>query len=340
MYRHYSWNSRRPRGGAIIVLLAVALLALMAATAYVFDLGRIVAAAQYAQRTADAAALAAISQPISGATGAASTRVTTIAAANAQVSPYSLSLATDGVTFYAAGQTVPGYRMLSGQEEAARVVVHAQVEYSFARVFNMTNVIVERSATAARVHAAGGSIAPMAVGDGTPLTPGALVELHESTAKNMVLAPGNYGWLDPEGTDFLTMLTGYNLPQSVVQANYTEVGDLVDGLTGEKVGQWEKALEDRLARASVPPYASQTWTEGGYTADNPRILIVPLVVTAGGSGTGAAYEVRQFGAFWLEGVLGGKDKSIQGRFMKYVLPLGDDAGYDIDTGLWTMRLVG
>ena len=338
MKRRDGLSRRLADSGSVLVQVALALTVLVGAAALSFDLGQTVVAAQIAQRTADAAALAGASQVITGAEGAASSRATSIVAANSAGCAYPLAVPSGGVACLGSGAAIAGYRTLTAGEEAITVRVTAHVPFHFATLFGMDSTTAVRSATAARVHAAGASIMPMWISNATPLTVGVSQELHASTAGTEPIPPGSFGWLQPLAGDFSTLLSGYQVPDSVAQANYVQVGAIVDALTGQKVGQWDKVLQDRLARASVSPYASQTPTEGGYTDDNPRILLIPLVTVIGGTGTGATFRVERFGVFWLESVTGGSAKSITGQFLRYDVPLQPDTA--TNTGLWTVRLVG
>lgn len=324
--------------GAVLVQVAVSLLVLMASAALCFDLGQTVVAAQIAQRTADAAALAGASQAIISQASAASTRATSIVAANGTACLYPLAVTPSGVACLGPGSVIAGYRTLTSGEEAISVSVGADVTFHFGRLFGMNSTTVVRSATAGRVHAAGAPMSPMWISNSTPLTVGSDSQLHAATAEIEPIPPGSFGWLEPRAGDFRTLIGGYGIPDDVRLANYVEVGDTVDALTGERVGEWLTALRDRLDRASVPPYSTQTPTEGGYTDDNPRLLIVPLVTVIGGTGTGATFRIERFAVFWLESITGGSQKSIIGEFLRYDVPLQLDTSEN--TGLWTVRLVG
>lgn len=328
------------RRGAVTIQVAFALVVLIIAAAFCFDIGQTVVAAQIAQRTADAAALAGATKLMTGAESEASSRASGIVSANGTSCIYPLSLQPTGVMCYSSGQAISGYRTLGIGEEAICVPVQAKVPFYFAKIIGLESTIVKRSATAARVYAAGAPIVPMWISAATPLTNGVTTELHASTAAIEPIPPGNFGWLTPPAGDFTTLLSGANIPEATRLANYVKIGDAVTALPGQKVGQWEKVLKDRLSRASVPPYSTQTPTEGGYTDDNPRILIVPLVTVSSdsGSGSNATFRVEQFGVFWLESVEGGSSKSILGRFLRFDVPLQPDSS--VATGVWTVRLVG
>lgn len=337
MIRSSDLSEWTARGGSITLQVALALVVLVTSAALCFDVGQTVVAAQIAQRTADAAALAGAWGAITGAEAAASDRATSIVAANGATCSYPLAVPPSGIICLGSGSAIPGYRTLTAGEEAITVPVSAYVTFHFAPLFGLNSMTVVRSATVARVHAAGAPIAPMWISNSTPLIAGTDVELHASTAEIEPIPAGNFGWLEPQAGDFRMLLSGYQIPDDIRLANYVQVGDTVDARTGQQVGNWTKTLEDRLARATLPPYSSQTPTEGGYTEDNPRLLTIPLVTVIGGVGTNASFRVERFAVFWLKSVRGGSSKSIMGEFLRYDVPLQPDTAQD--TGIWTVRLV-
>lgn len=336
MRRQLNLSHKTRRAGSVIVLVAVSLVALIGAAAFVFDLGRLTIAAQYAQRTADASALAGLLLPMKGVTGPAIARANSVVTANGPLSPYQLAVPPSGITVYGPGQTPPGYRVLGAGEEALRVIVRGTVAFNFAAAFGLQSAPVQRAAVAARVNAAGGTFVPMFIDSDTPVVYGQLTQLRASTAGE-VLPPGNFGFLEPLAGSFRDLLGGQNLTPALAQANFVTVGDTLNATTGQRTGQWEQELRGRLQRATVPPYDLQTPTIGGYTNDNPRILLIPMVEYISGTGGGASYEVVRFGVFWLEDLVGGKQKSIQGRFIEFTVPLSPDTTGN--TGLLVVRLV-
>lgn len=345
---HQVFHERRK--GLIAVMTAMAIGALIGATALVFDLGQVVIAAEHAQRAADAAALAGASGIAAGASAAATERASSIVSANsAPVASFRLALPTAGVSILGPGDLIPGYRTLTADEGAVRVTVDAQVDFQFARLFGLDTATVTRSATAARVHIGGAPVAPMWISDTTSLTVGASQELHMAQVEKLdptqPLPPGNFGWLEPNtgARDFSTLLGGYQVPPETLAANSVALGDTVTGLTGERVGQWVQALSHnssdtgRLDRASLPPYDTQTPETA--TADNPRLLLVPVVEVLGGTGTGASYTIVKFAVFWLTSVRSG-GKSITGTFLRYDVPGLGGSTSGAYAGVWTVRLVG
>jgi hypothetical protein len=337
----------RSNQGAITVLVAVASAVLLLSAALSFDIGRVIIAAQEAQKAADAASLGGAT--LLPNTAAASSRVSAVVIANSGVSTFSYTQVSGSPIYYGAGATPPGFRVLGPFERAVRVAVQTDVEHFFAPIAGLTQTHVERSALAARLAAGQIPAVPMWISADTPLVPGQSVELHMSTAGDSdntgAIPPGNFGWLTPGsgGQDFSLLLGGYQVPPATLQENLIAVGDTVFGYPGQKVGRWYGELgtshDDlgRLDRAAVPPYDTQTPSD--FTADNPRILLVPLVTVISGSGGNASYLVVRFAMFWLESV-NRADKSIIGQVIDGDVPglPGSDTG--IDSGVFTVKLVG
>lgn len=336
------------RRGAIIVMVAVVLLVLLLASAFVFDVGRVILSAQEAQRAADAAALAGAMQLRDGQAQAAAS-VGEVVGANSNVSSCVYTQTADSPTFYGAGDTIPSYRALSATEQAVRVAVQTDVQHFFAPVVRLRQTRVTRSAIAARLTAMAINIAPIWISSNTPMTPGESMELHMSTLadsnETLELPAGNFGWLMPQSSPshFDLLLSGYQVPLDIVQANMVSAGDYLTGLPGQKVGQWSRTLghshDDlgRLDRASESPYAEQT--PDNFTADNPRLLFIPLVEVISGSGSQATYSVVRFAMFWLESV-DGPHKSFTGTLIDGDVPGLPATPDGSETGIWTVKLVG
>ena len=335
--------SQKRRDGAVAVLVAVALVALLGAVAMSLDVGALIMAAQRTQNTADAAALAAATSDMSGDEAAARARAAGLVTANRDTMHMGVTSNSADTLFYYGGQTVPGYRLLTGMEEAVQVTVSEPVKFNFAPIVGIYSSTAVRRATAARLFAAGAPVLPMWIGAGTPCNYGVTQDLHQVDSPGADLwVPGNFGWLDPVGdVDWNRLLSGYNLTEAEVLASYVEVGDLMSGLTGQRVGQWMKDLGDsgtgRLARATWEPWAGETFAN--HRNDNPRILVVPMVEWVGGGGTGAGWQIDKFGVFWLEAVRKhGNDGVITGRFIDFGA-VGGSGGYTDYLGLWTTKLV-
>jgi Flp pilus assembly protein TadG len=336
--------------GSVVGLVAVALVALLGSIAVAFDLGRVVTAAQRTQDVADGAALAAMQDFPSTSYDQARWRIGTTVTANNVTTRGIVCTCNTGtgltadVTFYAAGSSVPGYGTLGPVGQATRVNVRAHVPFYFAPALGLSATEVMRYAVCVVAPVTGGiPILPMWITETTPYQYGTSQQLLMATGPSYPGIPGNFGWLTPPSgsQDFNDLLKGYNLSQALLNANVVNIGDTVWGLTGERTGQWQQALQrdsdSRMSRATWAPFTGDTFSN--FHKDNPRIMMVPICtyVDSSGSGGNAKFTITKFGVFWLESVAS-SGKSVTGRFIQYILPGAAHGGNGSDTGLWTTFL--
>jgi len=152
--------------------------------------------------------------------------------------------------------------------------------------------------------------------------------LHLDDNPSCALIPGSFGFLQPpEGCTaaFFDLLQGYNLTHQDMATACVEAGDTLYAQTGERVGHWDRALDQdqgrgRLERGTTGEWAADIFTD--FQKDNPRILLIPMVTYIEGTGSGAVFQIERFAAFWLEGVNQGQ-KEVWGRFIQYGSPGGD-----------------
>jgi hypothetical protein len=172
----------------------------------------------------------------------------------------------------------------------------------------------------------------MWVSNATPLNYGAQINMIMASAPCYTNIPGNFGFLSPAGgVDFDLCLKGLLTPEQEELQRVKE-GDIVWGDTGLGVGHFRPDLktdsDSRLSRAQNAPWTGDTYLS--FRADNPRLMIVPLVDYVDGTGSNARFVVHRFGAFWLEDVIAnGNDREIVGRFLDFSKPGG--TGYGIKT---------
>lgn len=340
---HVSHRGRRR--GSIFALMVVALVALVGIAAFAMDVGRAILAAQVAQNVADASAIAGVSKTVNATPSVTLTRIGDTVAANNLGAAMPVTWSSSEVNLYDGGQTVAGYGTLGAYEEGVRVVTHIPVTYYFAPMLGISGTTVTRTASAVRIFGLGSPVCPMWISHETEYRYGEQQELLMADGPHCANIPGSFGFLSPltGSNDFLMMLRGYAIPDSMIIGNYVEAGGTMYAYTGLSVGQWSKALESgsdglaRLQRAAWQPYASDTFTS--YHKDNPRIMIIPLCEYLGGTGSNAQFLIRRFGAFWLEDVVTSGAKRIVGRFIQFQSPgAGGDALAE-NTGLWRAKLV-
>jgi hypothetical protein len=262
-------------------------------------------------------------------TAAATQRAIRMVTINDLYTAFVASTTGDDVDFYAGGATLPQGYTLGPQQEAVVVTIEVPVHHSFARIIGVEETIVTRRAAAIRNngYSGGTPIAPMWVDESTDWQYGMSQDLHEWDGKkgNAGRVPGNFGWLEPETSrnDFIELLRGYNVDPALKEANSVSIGDIVEGLPGQRAGQWDKALGDwsegRLDRATWEPWDVGTFEN--HRTDDPRLMIIPIVSYQGGSGSNAEFEVVDIGVWWLEEVeKKGNDKIVRGRFIDYYDP--------------------
>lgn len=326
------------------MLVALSLTALVGMVALTIDLGLVSLAAQKAQDVADASALAAVAQCMSASHSAAQQRIDQLVTVNANGLGTQVTYVPGEVVFYQGGQTAPGYGVLAGSEEGVTVTTHATVQFHFARILGVNSTVVTRRSTAVRLLAGGLPIVPMWIGAGTPQDD-MPQDLHATDGPDSSgRVPGNFGWLVPKTGrgDFDTLLGGYNVPQNLIEDNYVAVGENMDGLPGQRSGQWDSALgtsgDGRLARGTRQPWTSGTFEN--HLPDDPRLIVVPMVYYAGGNGANAQWHIESFGLFWLESISKqGNDKIVRGRFIDYS-GAGGGGSLEDYLGLSSIRIVG
>lgn len=331
--------------GAVAVYVALGLTAIIGAAALCIDVGRLVLARQVAQDIADAAAVSA-GPLLASASDSLAVAQQSVAANTGKpgivfTSQYLAESSASDIIWYGPGETVPGYRLLGPASQAMQVKCHAALAYTFGRILGFTDTSLVRRALVVRGPVLGCPIAPMWISNTTPYKYGVQQNLHNTDVGTDANIPGNFGWLQlPSGctASWSDLIAGVPQPDSVTNSLMTAAGNTVYGLTGERVGQWVQVLNERIARGDGAPWTGETFTN--YSPNNPHIILVPMVSFQGGTGSNAAFRIERYGAFWLDNVDNtGKPKSINGRFIQYVIPGADiDPGAN-DTGLFTYRLV-
>jgi len=329
------------------VTLVIALVVLLGVAALSIDIGRLAIATQHAQNVADAAALGAASELLDQE--AAAQMATSLVEANNAVSPRA-TVAFDpsggDLTFWAPGSTISGYGEIGPRTHAVRVRTHRDVPYLFAKIFGLDVASITREAIAVRTPPKGVIFAPMWVDYTTEYRYGEEQTLSIADGPHTGV-PGNFGWLNPitGSDDFIALLSGYNVPSEIVEANYKCVGDTVGAYTGQSGGLAKQALVEnsegtaRLQRATWPPFDTDTFES--YHANNPRILLVPLAEYIGGTGSNAQYRIKAFGAFWITTAsFTGTNSEFTGRFIRYAVPsMGGDPISEIDEPVYAVSLV-
>lgn len=322
---------RGDRRAAVLATVLIALVALITVAAFAIDVTRLHVAAQRAQAVADAGAFAG-GTLLPEAEVARSTALQT-AGANGQEQPeWPTTVASEDVIYYPPGSTI--YRptgevltTLGANTSGLMVIAHVRVDYTLARIAGLSSSTATRYAVVVRGAASGMACVPMWISSGSPeLASGDPINLLKvnKTDDGEVVPPGSFGFLDfsVPGEDWFNQgLSGYDISPAVAEASFVEENETLYAYTGERVGQWTKALDypsDRTARMQRA-LSDSTWsteTAAAHSTDNPRVIQVPIVNYVTGAGGNAAFEVVGFAEMWLIEV-SNSGKSIMVEFLEY-----------------------
>ena len=339
------FNQRR---GVIMAWVAVALPILLGAAALTIDVGRLMIAAQVAQNTADAAALAGGQELPNNDT--ALWYATALVDANKQSfqgAGRDCWANPEDIVFYGPGDEIPGFGLLGPAAWGIRVTVHVSVRYAFAGAVGLREAAGARSCTVVRMPLGGVPVCPMWISYNTEYNYGDEQQLLMADGPSCAGIPGSFGWIEPpsgQSNLFLDLLRGYNLTYKELHDNYVSVDDILTAYTGLSTGQWAKALNTapdglaRLDRAQGLPWTNDTFD--AFHDTNPRIIIVPMVEYLGGTGSGAQFRIKAFGAFYIESINSKtKPYAINGRFLDYSAPGAGGDPLSPESGLWVVQMV-
>lgn len=152
--------------GQVLVVFALGLVALLAATSIAFDLGRFYSERRFLQNAADAAALAAANALIRGGTEAdARAEAVAVLSANYAVPPNGIAPAMppgSGNEVYVSGQAGNADHLLDGiliSGGSVRVAVQNRIPYTFGRAVGLTDSVIGARARVAFE----GNLLPIAV---------------------------------------------------------------------------------------------------------------------------------------------------------------------------------
>jgi hypothetical protein len=267
------------------------------------------------------------------------------ALAGASFLPLSPDTATEQARDYALRNGVMPSEITAAtvSEDRLSITVDAErtVPYYFGRVLGLTTGIVRVSATAqvpfapgkiggsptsgtdgmgngdgtAGVDVYGGSVGrynlvPIGLDWNTPYTPGQLLTLHRGQ-----IGPGNWDTVALGGTG------GDNLRENIANgySGPIGVGDWIGTEPGKKVGPIDQGFADRFAAAnSMDP----TGTYEAHAADNPRVIVVPMVDWQNPQGRDSV-QVKAFAQLWITSSAGG---TITAYYVDQVVPNSSPIG--------------
>lgn len=302
---------KKEEQGAVLVIVAVALMAMLGMTALVVDVGALTLEKNRLSNATDAAALAA-ARELPSPTAAE-------------------QIALEYVTY---NNVLPEETKVTFNNDNTKITVEATrtVNYTFARVLGINSGTVNaRSAAAFGAISSATGVVPFGIPDQT-LVFGQKYQLKAASHKDY--GPGNYGALAldiPGAKSYENNIKhGYN--------GWISVGDWIDTEPGNMSGPTKNGINYRLNQCNHNPKC----TIASYHPNCPRVMIVPIYEPTSIQGRDEVLIVG-FGVFLLDGVGGsGNQSNVSGYFLELVPPEG--LRYKIDPnqknyGLHATRLV-
>ncbi|RAX47023.1 pilus assembly protein TadG [Arthrobacter sp. AQ5-06] len=299
--------------GAVSVIVALMLVALLGFGAMAVDVGMLYSERTQLRNGADAAALAIAQKCAKSASDPDCSTTSSLAAGLTNGN------ATDGLShikFTLLDKTNRTLTVTAGAQEAG----HSPNEVSlfFARVLGMNTAEVTASSSAQwGTPSKGPVILPLAIAycklDLTPGSPSGAVQVLEQAVHGCGGIPGGFGWIAGSGTKCAVTLTA--------------------GLANNP-GIW-------FASDTGAP-APTVCTAADFSQMNDQTVLLPLYDLATGTGSAGKYYVKGFAAFHVTGyhfasiswTSGGtvQNKTIRGYFVKFVslsqaLELGNASNY-------------
>lgn len=299
--------------GAVLVLVAVVLVALIGIAALALDVGRLYVARQRAQNVCDASAIAGVwelalhrSDSVSLAESEATRVADECAEGNNDLVAQWCVLTPDStdegleVTFPSGSVTDDAGRAIPVEDgDAVRTRGDVNVEFGFARVLGFDAKRVPAAATAIvepSKQLTSNLFAPLVVSDrtvfgygGQPgLSFGEQVTLKVTSWQEGFLGSGNFGAVDlpgdkPGASDFRDRLSGNKPPTTMI----ADPSTWIDTETGNMIGPAYQGLSSRLAKETDPRFKNDAtaWNNWGEAYDYTtmmfpftwRIMIVPIV---------------------------------------------------------------
>ena len=282
---------RKNENGAVLVITAAALLAIVGMLAMVADIGALVLERNRLQNACDAAALAAAWE------------LPNTDMARGKAGDY---LEMNGVDLTEAAIS------FNSNNTTVSVEARRPVKYHFAGVLGL-----DSGQAAARSTAAYGSVSGM-----TGVVPFGIpeqemnfgVEYQLKAGSQDDYGPGNYGPLALELRGAKSFLNNLKYGHDGV----IKVGDWIDTEPGNMSGPTADGVNYRIGSCNHYPKC----TIDSYHSDCPRVMVVPIYDPDSLAGRDQV-KIVGFGAFLLKGVEGsGNDSRVSGYFLEIVPPDG------------------
>jgi Flp pilus assembly protein TadG len=284
-------SSRRRSRAQVMVIMAVAIPILLAATAFGADLAIFYYNWAHLQQAADSAVLA-----------------------GAAYLPADTSKAADTATEYAllngAQSSEISAPTFGANNLSMSITLTRQVPYYFGRLLNLISSPVRASATATLVTPGSVTgVVPIGIQYSTSYTLGQSITLKQGGGPS-AWGPGNWGALALGGT-------GASTYSANIQSGYpgtVSLGDTLQTETGSMTGPTQSGFDARIsAGLSVDP--SGTFSDHSLT--DPRAVLVPMVDFTSASGS-SEVPVMGFAELWL--VSDDSNGDITAYFIRAVVP--------------------
>jgi hypothetical protein len=281
----------RDESGAVLVMVAIAMVALLGFTALTIDGGRLFSEKSQLQNALDAAVLA-------GAQG--------LKTSTTEAKAIAIDVATkNGFPITETDLTVTA--------DSIRATKQVNIPLTFARVLgkNDADVSATSKAVIALLRSASG-IAPIAVEEDE------IPDGKELTCFNPGDQQGNCGFLAIDGTGAKT------LEEAIKNGSTYTVGTEVETEPGEKWGPVSGAIDDLIEADEDKPQC-----QSAVTADSTckRIIYVVITDTFEDASGRDVINVVGFAAYWIQGFSG---KTLIGEFLERFEP-GQIGGVDTGT---------
>ncbi|MBI0577632.1 Tad domain-containing protein [Neobacillus cucumis] len=288
----------RDESGAVLVIVAISMVALLGFAALAIDGGRLYSEKSKLQKAVDAAVLA-------GAQGLTTNQSRAIENAEdvSQKNGFPLTEANLTVT-----------------SDSIKAVRQIDVPLTFAKILGMNNAPVSASAKAivAPLKKANG-IAPIAVEESA--VPDSLVL--NCGKSNPGTNHGNCGYLDLNGSG------ADGLANGILNGSTFEVGSkVVETEPGGKEGKVKDAINTLITNDASKPQC-KSWE----TADNScdRVITIVVIDSWDGANGKSSLNVVKFAAYWIEKY---ENKTLYGKFIKIVSP--GEIGSGTGTGEYSL----
>ena len=298
----FHWMKKMITGasGNVAVIVTLAMVAMLGATALVTDVGSAYMAKDKLLNALDAGALAGVENIFQGQSAATAAAVSFVNTNGESV---------DQVVVNTTADTVDLYRTI-------------RIPLAFAKVLGFSNVTYQAHVQAtAGTLVSGTGFVPLGVQEQT-FTYGQEYTLSASAGEG---EDGNYGYLALGGNG--ACVFGQNLMYGY--SGVLHVGDQVDTEPGVMAGPVANAINYRLQSSGSCSFATAT-------ENCPRVMLLPIISSGAENGR-SLVTIVGFAAFYLDGLQGnGGHQEIVGRFMQMVVP--GTVGQGMNFGLYGVKL--